>query len=134
MIKRQKGFVILPVVLAVAVALNLLHCRVVEDAIRVLISQATMLSDVSSDAVKIVNDASVNDEVGSPCNVQVLDLEVTSLLATTMRHMSATSCAIARNLCNCFNSRQEMLVPGVPIARMFGAGVQMINVKWLALA
>ena len=44
-----------------------------------------------------------------------------------MRHMSATSCAIARNLCNCFNSRQEMLVPGVPMARMFGAGVQMIN-------
>ena len=86
-----------------------------------------MLSDVSSAAVKIVNDASVDDEVGSPCNVQVLDLEVTSLLATTMRHMSATSRAIARNLCNCFNSRQEMLVPGVPMARMFGAGVQMIN-------
>ena len=95
-----------------------------------------MLSDVSSAAVKNVNYASVNDKVGSPCNVQVLDLEVTSLLATTMRHMSAMSCAIARNLCNCFNrdSRQEMLVPGVPMARMFGAGVQMINVKWLALA
>ena len=61
--QRQKGFVILPVVLAVAVALNLLHCRVVEDTIRVLISQATMLSDVSSAAVKLVNDASVNDEV-----------------------------------------------------------------------
>jgi hypothetical protein len=38
------------------------------------------------------------------------------------------------NLCNCFSSRQEMLMPGVPMARMFGAGVQMINVKWLALA
>ena len=118
----------------VAVALNLLHCRVVEDAIRVLILQATMLSDVSSAAVKIVNDASVNDEVGSPCNVQVLDLEVTFLQATTMRHISATSCAVARNLCNCFNSREEMLVPGVPMAGMFGASVQMINVKWLALA
>ena len=49
--------------MAVAVAFNLLHCRVVEDAIRVLISQATMLSDVSGAAVKLVNDASVNDEV-----------------------------------------------------------------------
>ena len=49
--------------MAVAVALNLLHCRVVEDAIRVLMSQATVLSDVSSAAVKLVNNAGVNDEV-----------------------------------------------------------------------
>jgi hypothetical protein len=97
-------------------------------------SQATVLSNIGSAAVTIVNYASVNDEVGSPCSVQLLDLEVTSLLATTMGHMSATSCAIARNLCDCFNSRQEMLVPVVPMARVFGAGVQMINIKWLALA
>ena len=93
-----------------------------------------MLSDVSGAAVKLVNDASVNDDVGGPCSVQLLDLEVTLLLAATMGRMSATSCAIARNLCDCFNSRQEMLVPVVPMARVFGASVQMINVKRLALA
>jgi hypothetical protein len=119
--------VILQVVLTVAVAHNLLHCRVVEDPIRVMMSQATVLGDVSSAAVKIVNQASVNDEVGGPCNNQVLDLEVTSLLAATIGHISATSCAIARDLYDCFNSRQKMLVPVVHIARVFGASVQMIQ-------
>ena len=97
-------------------------------------SQTTVLGDVSSAAVKVVNHASVNNEVGGPCNVQVLDLEVISLLAATIGHTSATSCAITRDLCDCFNSRQEMLVLVVPMARVFGASVQMISVKWLALA
>ena len=74
---------ILQVVLTIAVAHNLLHCRVVQDPIRVLMSQATVLSNVGSAAVMIVNYASVNDKVGSPCSVQLLDLEVTSLLAMT---------------------------------------------------
>jgi hypothetical protein len=135
--QRQKGFVlIMQVVLTVAVAHNLLHCHVVEDPIRVMMSKATVLDDVSRAAMKIINHASVNDEVGCPCNVQILDLEVTMLLAATIGHcdMSAASGAIARDLCDCFNSRQEMLVPVVPVARVFGASVQMISVKQLALA
>jgi hypothetical protein len=131
----QKGFVlILQVVLTVAVAHNLLHCRVVEDSFRVMMSQITVLGDVSCAAVKVVNYASVNDEVGGPRSVQVLYLEVTSLLAATLEHMSATSSAITRDLCDCLDSRQEMLVPVVPMARGFGVSVQMIRVKWLALA
>jgi hypothetical protein len=34
----------------VSVAHNLLHCRVVEDPIRVMMSQTTVLGDVSSDS------------------------------------------------------------------------------------
>ena len=81
--------------MTIAVALNPLHCRVVlftaaesrEDAIRVLMSQATVLSDVSSAAVKIVNDASVtNDqrqvvgivESGEPRNFNFLETETKS--------------------------------------------------------
>ena len=71
--------------------------------------------------------------VGSPCNVQVLDLEVTKLLAETIGHMSTASGAIARGLCDCFNSRDEILVRSVPFARAFSASVQMIIVKRLVL-
>jgi hypothetical protein len=84
--------------------------------------------------VKIMSHASVNDEVGRPCNVHVLDLEVTTLLAAATRHMSAASGAIARGLCDCFNSRQEILMRSMPFARVFSESVQMIRVKQLALA
>ena len=68
---------------------------------------------ISCAAVKVVNYASVNDEVGGLRSVQVLYLEVTSLLAATMGFMSATSCVITRDVCDCLISRQEMLVPVV---------------------
>jgi hypothetical protein len=44
-----------------------------------------------------------------PANVHVLDLEVTALLAATTGYMPAAGSAIARGLCDRFNSRQEML-------------------------
>ena len=80
-----------------------------------------------------MNHASVNDEVGRPCNVHVLDLEVTTLLAATTGHMSAASGTIARGLCDCFNSRKEILVRSMPFTRVFSASVQMIRVKRLTL-
>jgi hypothetical protein len=51
-----------------------------------------------------------------------------------MGHVSAASGAVTGKLCDYVNRRQEMLVPDVPIARVFGASVQMISVKRLALA
>jgi hypothetical protein len=63
--------------------------------------------------MKIMNHASVNDEVGGPCNVPVavLDLKVTTLLAATVGNMSAASGAIARDLCDCFNSCKRCSCP-----------------------
>jgi hypothetical protein len=61
--------VIQQVVLTVAVAHNLFHCRIVEDPIRVVMPKVAVLIDVSSAAVKVMNHAGVNDEVGGPCNI-----------------------------------------------------------------
>ena len=128
---------ILQIVLTIAVAHNLLHCdhRVVEDPVRVIVSKATVLpvGDVGRAAVKIMNQGDTH-EIDCHCNVRVLDLEVTTLLAAKNRHMFAASGAIARGLFDCFNSRQEMLVRTVPFVRVFGASVQMISVKRLPLA
>ena len=64
----------------------------------------------------------------------VLDLDVTALLAATAGYMPAAGGAIARGLCDCVNSRQEMLMRSEPFARVLSASVQMISVKRLAMA